>query len=147
MYYVKAIQQNPHITDSLSYLLNIMWVTDLSLILFKPKTTAVDHSCGFWKAVSSKERVKPCFSCDFWFYHKSHLSWKFHWSSSRRSEDMKNFSVNINYFHQFLSICWIYWHFLVTKLMSSAYNRWCQHFSISCTLNRLFSICIKLYWY
>ena len=37
---------------------------------------------------------------------------------------MKNFSVNISYFHQFSSIFWIFRHFPVTKkLMTSAYNR------------------------
>ena len=36
---------------------------------------------------------------DFYYYHKSHLSWKFHWSSLSLSEGMKIFSVNINYFH------------------------------------------------
>ena len=40
------------------------------------------------------------------------------------SEDLKNFSVNISYFHQFTSICCIFSHFLVTKkLMISAHNR------------------------
>ena len=58
------------------------------------------------------------------YYHKSHLSWKCHWNSSSRLEDMKNF-----YFHRFSLIFWIFWHLLVTKkLMMSVYNRWCQHF-------------------
>ena len=55
-------------------------------------------SCGFSKNMSSKERVRPC----FWYYHKSHLSWKFNWNFSSRSEDMKNNSFNIRYFHRFL---------------------------------------------
>ena len=50
-------------------------------------------------------------------------------------------------FHQILSIFWIFWHYLVTKkLMTSAYNRWGQHFfTFNHTLNRLFNNCIKLY--
>ena len=36
---MKSIQENPHITDSLSYILNIFQVIDLSLILF-------NTSCG-----------------------------------------------------------------------------------------------------
>ena len=69
--------------------------------------------------------------CDFWYYHKSHLSWKFHWISSICSEDMKNFFVNISYFHHFHQFFGFFWHFLVMKkLMTSAYNRWCPHFFI-----------------
>ena len=81
-------------------------------------------SCGFPKNVCSKKRVKPWFS---WLliYHKSHMSWNFHWNFSSRSEDINNFSVNISYFYHFSSIFWIFWHFLVTKkLMGSANNRW-----------------------
>ena len=34
------------------------------------------------------------------------------------------------------------------KLMTSAYNKWCQHFfHLQHTLNRLFNNCIKLYGY
>ena len=54
---------------------------------------------------------------------KSNLSWKFHWNSWSRPEDIKTFSVNISYFCRFLSIFWIFWYFLVTKkLMTSVYN-------------------------
>ena len=74
---------------------------------------------------------------------KSHLSWKFHWNSSSRIEDMKNLSANISYFHRFLLILGIFWHFLVTKkLITSAYDRWCQHFF---TFNILQIDCLKLY--
>ena len=60
---------------------------------------------------------------------KTQISWKFHWISSSRSEDMEKFSVNISYFQQFFSIFWIFWHYLVTKkLKTSAYNRWYHHF-------------------
>ena len=38
-------------------------------------------SCSFSKYVFSRERIKPCFF-DFWYYHESHLFWKFNWSSS-----------------------------------------------------------------
>ena len=44
----------------------------------------------------------------------SHLSWKFHWNSSSRSEDMKIFFVNINYFHQFFGCCNISMLYYVT---------------------------------
>ena len=57
------------------------------------------------------------------FPPQSNLSWKFHWNSSRVSEDMKTFSVNIAYFHRLSSVFWIVWHFLITN------NRWCRHFS------------------
>ena len=64
--------------------------------------------------------------CDFWYYPKTHLSWKFHWISSSRSKGMKKFFVNIS---QFLSIFWTFWHYLFPKkLMTAAYNRWCQLF-------------------
>ena len=63
--------------------------------------------CGFSKNLSSKERVKSCYKLD--------LFRKFHWNSSSRSEDMMTFSINISYFHQFSSMLWIFWHFLVTK--------------------------------
>ena len=54
---------------------------------------------GFSKNEPSRETLKPCFFCDFWYY--SHLSWNSIWNSSNRPEDMKIFSININYFHQF----------------------------------------------
>ena len=83
----------------------------------------------------SKERVKPfcvcvCVCvyvcvCGFYYYHKSHLSCRFHWNSLSSSEDMKIFSANVSFFHHVSSIFWTSWHFLVTKkLMTSAYNRW-----------------------
>ena len=68
--------------------------------------------CGFSKNVYSKERAKPVFGT---FNQKSHFSWKFHWNSSSCSEYMKKFSVNINYFHRFSSIFWIF-------LTISSYN-------------------------
>ena len=41
---------------------------------------------------------------------------------------MNIFFVNISYFQQFASIFLIFWNFLVTKkLMTLAYNKWCQH--------------------
>ena len=41
---------------------------------------------------------------------------------------MNIFFVNISYFQQFASIFLIFWHFLVIKkLMTLAYNKWCQH--------------------
>ena len=40
----------------------------------------------------------------FWYYHKSHISWKFDWNFSSRSEDMKNLSYNNRYFHRFFGL-------------------------------------------
>ena len=56
---------------------------------------------------------------------------------------METFFDNISYFHRFLSIFWIFWYFLVTKkLMTSAYNRWCQHFfHFQRNLNIFFNNC------
>ena len=49
----------------------------------------------------------------------------------------------------FSSSSWIFWHFLIAKkLMTSAYNGWCQNFFyLQPNLNRLFNNCVKLYWY
>ena len=58
------------------------------------------------------------FFCDFWYYFNSHLSWKFHWNFSSCSEDMKIFSLNINYFHQFFGF------FNISLLQR---NRWRQY--------------------
>ena len=46
-----------------------------------------------------------------------HLSWKFDWNSSSRSEIMKNLFVNSSYFHRFLSIFRIFW-----QMMSAFFN-------------------------
>ena len=84
-----------------------------------------DLLCGFSRNLCFREGVKPWYFVTFNF-----LSWKFYWNSSSRSEVMKNYSVNISFFHQFSAIFWIFWHFLITKklMTSSAYNSWCQHF-------------------
>ena len=38
-------------------------------------------------------------------------------------------SFNVSYFQLFSSTFWIFWHLFVTKkLITSTYNRWCQHF-------------------
>ena len=85
------------------------------------------QKCIFWK--EGETLFFYWFFFYFQYYHKLDLSWKFYWNSSSHSEDVKTFSVNTSYFHRFSSIFWIFWHFLVTKkLMTSAYNRWCQHF-------------------
>ena len=48
-------------------------------------------------------------------------------------------------FHQFSSIFWIFWHFLVTKkLVTPTYNRWYQHFF---TFDILQTDCLTIYWY
>ena len=56
--------------------------------------------CDFYKYVSCIDRMKH------WFFVifnniKLYLSQKLNWGSSCRSENMKIFFVNINYFHQF----------------------------------------------
>ena len=78
------------------------------------------------KMLFFRERVNPLFF-DFEDYHKSHLSWIFHWNSSTCSEDVKIFFFSVNYFHQ---VFWIFWHFLVTKklMMTSPYNSLHQYF-------------------
>ena len=115
-------------------------VMEIFLIL-KRLEWQFDPSCGFFENASAKEIVNSWFFCDF--YHKPHHSWKFHWNSTSRSEDMETFFDNISYFHQFLSIFWIFRHFLITKkLMTSGYNRWCQHFfHFQYTLNIFFNNC------
>ena len=135
--------------DKIILLLN----NQLVLTCLKSTTKIVERQfdlpCGFSKNVSSKERVKPCYFYAF-KYHNSDLSWKFHWNSSSRSEVLKNFFVNISYFHRFSSIFWIFWHFLVTEKLITppAYNsQLIAFFQFQHTLNRLFNNCTKLYWY
>ena len=93
--------------------------------------------CCFSKNASSKHVVKHYFF--FFNYHKSHFFRKFHWNFSYRSDNMKIFSININYFHRFFRI---FWQFLVTKkLIMSAYYRWCHHFFLfQSTLSRLLGV-------
>ena len=92
----------------------------------------------FFGKCISKKRVRLWFFVTFNIYHKSHLSCKFHWDSSCLSEVMKNFSVNISYFHQFSSIFWIFWHFLVTKkLMTSLITNHVIIFSLSTYVKKI----------
>ena len=60
--------------------------------------------CCFSKNESSKEKVKPCFFVTFNIIISHIFPEHFIENSSSRSEDMKNFSVNISYFHRFSSI-------------------------------------------
>ena len=95
-----------------------------------------------FRKVSLLKKGGTLIFCDFYYYHKSHLSWKFHWNYSSCSEGMRNFSVNIS---QFSSIFWIFWHFFVTnKLLMSACNRWRQHFF---TFNIFQTDCLTICWY
>ena len=74
----------------------------------------------FSKNASSKKTVKLCFFVTFNTIICHIFPKKIHWNSSSRSEDMKNLSLNISYFHRFSSIFWIFLHFLLTKkLMAS----------------------------
>ena len=100
-------------------------------------------SVVFWKMYLLKRAWNSGF---LWLlilsYQKLHLSWTFHWYSSSRPENMNTFSVDINYFHQFSTIFWIFWDFLVTKkLMTSTYNRLCHHFL---TFNMLETDCLTI---
>ena len=100
-------------------------------------------SVVFWKMYLLKRAWNSGF---LWLlilsYQKLHLSWTFIWYSSSRPENMNTFSVDINYFHQFSTIFWIFWDFLVTKkLMTSTYNRLCQHFL---TFNMLETDCLTI---
>ena len=111
-----------------------------------------DPPLWFFEKYIFQREGETLFFFYFLYYHKSHLSWKFYWNFWSRSEVMMNFSASISYFHRFSSIFWnffVFCHFLVTKkLMTSAYNRWCQHFfHFQLTLNRLFNNFIKLYSY
>ena len=54
-----------------------------------------ETTCGFSKNVFSRERVKPC--C-FVTFDNSPFSWKFDWNSSSRSQDVRIFFFDINYF-------------------------------------------------
>ena len=45
---------------------------------------------------------------------KLHISWKRHWNSSNRSENMKTFSANISYFRQFVSFHQFFGFFDIT---------------------------------
>ena len=87
-------------------------------------------ACGFLKNVSSIERVKPCF---FVIFNEDFIEFP-----QVVQGIWRNSLLTLANFHQFSSVSWIFWHYLVTKtLMMSAYNRWYQNFSI-------FNI---LYWY
>ena len=50
----------------------------------------------FFETYIFQRKVKTFFFCDFKYFYKSHLSWKFHWNFSSGSEDMKIFLFNIN---------------------------------------------------
>ena len=62
-------------------------------IIGKTPCNATNFNKALLNHQISRERVKDCFFCDFWHYHKLHLSWIFHWNSSNHSEDIKMFSV------------------------------------------------------
>ena len=95
----------------------------------------------FCKDVSPKERVKPCFFLAFNIAISYIFSKNFSWIPPVVPKIWIWIFLSI-----FIIFC-IFWHFLVTKkLMTSAYNKWCQHFFHSQhTLKGLFKDCIKLY--
>ena len=56
----------------------------------------------FLKCIFQRERERMKSGLFVTFNHyKLHLSWRFHWNCSSCLEDMKIFSTNISYFHQF----------------------------------------------
>ena len=54
-----------------------------------------DMSCTRLKGGKASE-VRAFVFCDFQYYFKRYLSWKAHWISSSRSEDIKKLTVSIN---------------------------------------------------
>ena len=81
---------------------------------------------------------------------KLHISWKRHWNSSNRSENMKTFSANISYFRQFVSFHQFFGFFDITCCKET--NQLIKDnvsifFHFQLTLNRLFSNRIRLYQY
>ena len=97
------IEWRSHLPTFKNYLGNalfyslILWFKFISLTLER----LGGQSLWFSKNVFSRKRVKPKFFCDFYHYHKAHLYRKFHWTYSSRSEDMRTFSANFNYFQWF----------------------------------------------
>ena len=86
-------------------------------------------SCGFSKNVSSKERVKACLFVTFNIILKHIFPESFIKFPQVVQKIWRNSVSILANFHQFSSLFWIFWHYLVKKkLMMSAYNRWCQHF-------------------
>ena len=87
---------------------------------------------GFLKNVSSKERVKPWFFMTFNNILRHIFPENFIEFPQVTQKIWRNPLSTLANFHQFSSVFWIFWHYLVTKkLMTSAYNRWCQHFLLS----------------
>ena len=91
-----------------------------------------DRPYGFWKSVSYKQMVKLWLLVTFNFFI-SHILHENFIEITQGVQKIWGISLSIlTNLHQFLSIFWIFWHFLFTmKLMMSAYNRWYQHFSLS----------------
>ena len=85
--------------------------------------------CGFSKNVSSIERVKAWFFVTFniilgYIFPENFLEFP-----QVVQKILRNSQWILANFHQFSSIFSIFWHYLVTKkLITSPYNRWCQHF-------------------
>ena len=109
----------------------------------KPKKAGVliwsPLPCGFSRNVFSRERLRPCFFLWTTYFIENFIEIPL--------VIQKIFSVNISYFNWFFGF---FWDFLVgKKLMTSAYNRWCQHFQP--TINLLwidyFNNCVNLFWY
>ena len=85
--------------------------------------------CGFSKSIFSKEREKPCFFVTSNIILRHIFPENFIEFPQVVQKIWRNSLSILANFHQFSSIFWIFWHYLVTKkLMASAYNRWCQHF-------------------
>ena len=99
------------------------------------KFDVTNYTLTFFKNVCSRGRVKPCFFVAFKIII-SHIFPEIFIKISQVVQKIWRFSPSIL---NILIVFQIFWHFLVTKkLMTSAYNRWCHHFSyFQSTLNRL----------
>ena len=89
--------------------------------------------CGFSKNVSSKERVKLWFFVTFNIIISHIFPENFIEITTQVVQKIWRICLTIlANFHWFASIFWIFWHFFVMeKLMTSTYNKWCQHFLLS----------------
>ena len=79
--------------------------------------------------VSSIERVKPWFFVTFIIILRHIFPKNFIEFAQVVQKILRNSQSILANFHQFSSIFWILWHCFVTnKLLTSAYNSWCQQF-------------------
>ena len=133
--YPAASRTNQRIQIRYKYSKNIF--SHLNINSIRPKTAEGKGGgesiwplpCGFSKNVSSKERAKPWFFVTFTIILRHTFPENFMEFPQVVQKIWRNSLTLLANFHQFSSIFLIFWHYLVTKkLTTSAYNRWCQHF-------------------